>query len=478
MYIRLALLLFALTVIRPALACTCENDEGLKACELFHRTHVIFRGRVIDHNHDKSYWLAQITLDRFQVIEAYKGLHAGQTQVLIDTTSLAGCFAGFDSNRDYLVYAEGAAPSSSTLALLQGKQSSGARTPFPVPNAWRGLENLPVYPVGGCSPTRVVDADDPDIAFLRAAAKNALDTDGWIEGRVVQNFSRPFRFSEFVAVPGAEVTVVSSSGTRETAAVAEDGTYKIGPLSPGQYSISAQATAFGSSRFRGRTVSVPQGGCAVANLSFESRSTLSGQVRTAEGKPAPAIRVALGEVQSDGKVREVPTTWAETDEDGRFILDSVPSGRVVLAANLNRSPTADLPFDTVYAPGTLNLSEARVVVVPPGEHLTGVSLQLPEALPFGDLFVDVLWPDGSPALGGAAAFADWNSVRAAVEHAPKSENRVKLRLALGREYEVQAAWSGEIDGRRYRGNTSVPQTINFTESGQTIQIYLKDRHPR
>ena len=106
-----------------------------------------------------------------------------------------------------------------------------------------------------------------------------------------------------------------------------------------------------------------------------------------------------------------------------------------------------MPFDPVCAPGTQDLSSARVVSVQPGEHVNDLSLQLPRPLAFGDLYVDVTWPDGSPARGGARAFANWNGARADFKQAPKETNRVKLRLALKRNYEVRVDWIDAKPGK-------------------------------
>jgi hypothetical protein len=53
---------------------------------------------------------------------------------------------------------------------------------------------------------------------------------------------------------------------------------------------------------------------------------------------------------------------------------------------------------------------------------------LPAAtLAIRDLYVDVMWPDGTPAVDGARAFAEIGRARAAFEHSPKESNRVTMR---------------------------------------------------
>ena len=106
----------------------------------------------------------------------------------------------------------------------------------------------------------------------------------------------------------------------------------------------------------------------------------------------------------------------------------------------------------------------------PREHLTGIALQLPPPLPLGELFVDVVWPDGKPARGGARAFAHWNGARAAFENAPESENRVKLRLALGRSYQVTADWLELGPGPSRHADDGPTRTVDFQASGQVVTL--------
>jgi len=170
----------------------------------------------------------------------------------------------------------------------------------------------------------------------------------------------------------------------------------------------------------------------------------------------------------------IPQTWSNTDQEGRFNISNVRSGKVVLAANLKAAPTAEMPFDSVYAPGTQDLSSARVFVVQPGEHVNDLSLKLPHSLAFGDLYVDVTWPDGSPARGGARAFADWNGTRADFERAPIETNRVKLRLALHTNYEVRVDWIDSKPGKFLFVEGAATKMVEFTRDGASLELRLKE----
>src|ERR1700674_5488847 len=101
---RVTYLIFLFGVAWPTLACSCASYEPVKACDIYHRVPVIFRGRVIDDNDDHSGKFAQMTLYRFKVLESFKGLPPGSTEVFIDPASMTSCYTQFAYDRDYLVY--------------------------------------------------------------------------------------------------------------------------------------------------------------------------------------------------------------------------------------------------------------------------------------------------------------------------------------------------------------------------------------
>jgi hypothetical protein len=472
---RVRCLLFTLSTL-PALACSCASYEPVKACQIYRGTPVVFRGRVIDDNHDPTVGFGQMTLYRFKVLEAFKGLPPDTKEVFIDPASMTSCYTEFALNRDYLVYTGGAQPPPAAVTVLRGRAQSSP--PKQSPAAWKGLEQLPVYTVGGCSPTRTVDEKDTDLAFLRSSTTTSPQVNGWIEGRAVQNFSWPNRFAEFVAAADATLNATSALGDRRTTTVDADGAFKIGPVPPGSYAISVQSPVLRVGKLAQPRVEVPSGGCAVANASFETKSTISGKVLGADARPAYRIRLELGELQAGGKVRVIPRTWSNTDQDGNFKISNAPMGQIVLAANLNGAPTAAMPFDPVYAPGTQDVSAARVLTIQPGQQMTDVSLRLPKSLSFGDLYVDVTWPDGSPALGGARAFAEQGGARADFEGAPNATNRVKLRLALARKYEIRVDWIDAKPGKFLFVEGVGPQILDFTRDGQITELRLKVPRPQ
>jgi hypothetical protein len=469
---RVSRCIFGLTAV-PALACSCGSYEPVKACEMIDRAPVIFRGRAIDTNHDPTAGFDQATLYRFSVVESFKGLPANVKEVFIDPASFTSCYRDFAFDRDYLVYTGRALSNFAGMSIVgrHPPNSPGKQNPA----AWRGLEDLRVYVVDGCNPTRAVDRDDPNLAYLRSRVPGA---EAWIEGRAVQNFSRTSRYAAHVAAADAVITASPRAGEPRKTRVQPDGAYRLTSVAPGKYTMSAESLRLGVGKIVMADMDVPAGGCAVANFSFETRATISGKVMDSAGRAAAAVRLEVGDMQIGGKVRTVPGTWSSTDKDGYFRISNVPVGRVVVAANLNGAPTSDMPFDTVYAPGTQEVTRARVFEIRPGQELTGVALQLPPPLLFGDLYVDVQWPDGSPASGGARANASWNGANADFQDAPSDGNRVKLRLAVGRTYEVGGDWLYWRLGQRFLYVKGAHRrTLDFKRDGQVIKVRLEASRP-
>ena len=107
-----------------------------------------------------------------------------------------------------------------------------------------------------------------------------------------------------------------------------------------------------------------------------------------------------------------------------------------------------------------------------------MTLRLPEALPLATLQVEVLWPDGSPAIEGARAFAEGKGARAAFEHAAHRSNRVTLTLALHRRYDISVDWLYDKPRTFQLVEGDAPQSVNFTHDGQSVTLRLKNPRPR
>jgi hypothetical protein len=453
--------------------------------EVFHKAPIVFRGRVIDNNHDPRLGFEQWTLYRFRIEEVFKGLPSNLKEVFIDPGSFTSCYGGFGSNVDYLIYT-GGPRAPETFASYYGRVKDTKSRDGSVkllPDAWKDLGALPIFTVWECSPSRTIQDDDPDLAYLRLASQGQVSANGSIHGVAVQNAEWPFSISDYLPVAGATITAAKGSQTWKSTTAA-DGSYRIPEIPPGKYTLAIASTDFGVGKFLQidpnvihPNVEAVAGGCVVARASFDTSATIAGTVLNHNGQPASGVRIELGATNNDGKVKVIPGTWTNSDAHGQFNARKVPVGRIVVGANINASPTLDEPYDPVYVPSAGGIAAARIFTVKPGEQVTGVILTLPKPLPFGSLFVDVLWPDASQATGGARAFANWTGRRSAFERAPAEGNRVKLPLALGRTYEISADWLSDKNRQFVVIGGEKSQSVVFIHDGQTVTIRLKEPRP-
>jgi hypothetical protein len=110
-------------------------------------------------------------------------------------------------------------------------------------------------------------------------------------------------------------------------------------------------------------------------LGLPQGGIISGRVRDQADKPLANVRVALAELDENGRPLKDPvyTALGKTDNDGNFRLESIPHGRYALVAGAVANPT--------YYPGTTKPDEARILTVGPGTPLPGFEFRLLTSLP-------------------------------------------------------------------------------------------------
>jgi hypothetical protein len=125
-------------------------------------------------------------------------------------------------------------------------------------------------------------------------------------------------------------------------------------------------------------------------------SQVSGAVRDHEGMPAVGVRVDLARARDDGQMDWPNET--RTDSDGRFRFPELTAGNYLLGINLRESPSADVPYPRTYYPGIGDRQQATALDVQEMSNLVVRPLSLPSRLAERRVAVQVVWPDGSPAL--------------------------------------------------------------------------------
>jgi hypothetical protein len=118
---------------------------------------------------------------------------------------------------------------------------------------------------------------------------------------------------------------------------------------------------------------------------------VSGVLKDAEGRPIAGVRMAAitrSESREDAIASPSMAGLAETDEQGRYVLNGLPPGRYFIAAGR-------LDVQTYY-PGTSNMALAKEVTIPPGLVVSGIDFTL------GDSSVGRPYATGIPSGKGVA----------------------------------------------------------------------------
>ena len=134
-------------------------------------------------------------------------------------------------------------------------------------------------------------------------------------------------------IPDAEITLTfwnsgSGYGTREVTEINGDGYYRIRAVPPGhRYSVTATAEGYGEQYVLFNTTEAVDDGMELEPLVLAAADrSLSGVVIDVEGKPVAGVRVnAYGRGQ--------PRRNTTTDEQGKFVIENMCTGRIQVQAN-------------------------------------------------------------------------------------------------------------------------------------------------
>jgi protocatechuate 3,4-dioxygenase beta subunit len=207
------------------------------------------------------------------------------------------------------------------------------------------------------------------LALLLLAPAALAQTGATIEGTVTDSATHG-------GIAGVAVIFSTGETDRYSAATDSSGNFRITGVEPGEYSTSYVKSGFvrlylplpGQSPVR-----VGVSGTARADAELAAHATLRGRVLDPEGKPATNTYLQLG------------TSAAETDAEGRFVLQEVPPGTYTLRAVRQTSANlkalagiepASVAIAPTYYPSTLNEAEAEHIVVRGGADLAGYEIRL------------------------------------------------------------------------------------------------------
>ena len=112
----------------------------------------------------------------------------------------------------------------------------------------------------------------------------------------------------------------------------------------------------------------------LAQLPAQQSGTVAGVLKDSEGKPIAGIRVAAvprPDAVSDASALEAMSAIAETDSQGRYMLEGIPPGRYYIAAGRVDRRT--------YFPGTSDIAAAKDLLITAGQQVSEIDFVLSDA---------------------------------------------------------------------------------------------------
>ncbi len=173
-------------------------------------------------------------------------------------------------------------------------------------------------------------------------------------------------------LPNVRATLSGSSGTftRQTAA---DGLAEWKGLPSGRYSLSIERKDY-AVQDPARSlapVELAAGACLRRFIYLASRYSVSGVVRTPDGRPAPGVAIQLSGSSHDA---------VQTDPDGRFTVESVSAGEHTIVAGdfkAKRNPYPTTSYPGIQIDGSHPTAEL-VITVPPPVATRKIVLRIPD----------------------------------------------------------------------------------------------------
>jgi hypothetical protein len=393
--------LAALATPATAEACSCMAPGP--PCQQVWESPLVFAGTVIEVDQPPGAFAPRRV--RFKIIEAFRGTEQGEIDIHLRGGGGGSCDPAFRMGESWLVYGH---------------------------NRWEGG---PGWTASSCSRTRLLDAADEDLAFLRTP--DAQKPPSHIAGRVVRQIRESQApGGESVPVEGVPVTVTTGT-TRVEVRTERDGRYHV-PADPGRrYQVDF------APRFEGFVIRRPtehvllrhSRACAEVSAGAVYDGRVSGQVVDQHGAPVPFLPITLVSSPPVGQQHQF------TDESGRFsFVEVYPLPHdVVPSTSLWRGARALPP-----------LTPSPVDVPPAGRVDTG-RLRIP-AQPKMTL-VEIVIEDstGQPA-GGASLMFKLAGTYESIQDPPRADEAGTFRVsvAAGQRYEVQAWYTRTTpDGPRH-----------------------------
>jgi hypothetical protein len=433
--------------VRGAEACSCM--ESGPPCQDYWKTSAVFLGRVESVTRGATTARTGLPLYRrvkFTVLEAYRGLTAGETEV---QTGAGGgdCGYNFTEGTEYLVYAS-------------------------------RNEGTGVLTTGICSRTRRASEAAEDLAYARASMSGAVSP-ARITGTVKlaeRSLGRQ-RTREPEPMAGVSVSLQRDGAATRVASDAQ-GNFIAEGIEPGTYSVAVDLSPQYYAEIFPRTVElIDVAGCAEVNVTVRYDGRVSGRIVDVSGRPIPGVTIELtvpaGLDQAFGPER----LRVLSDRSGRYELIHVPAGTFVVGINTHRNRDGGLPQLRVFHPGVEALREATRVPVSGGERVQLRDFVLPRSVPYTPIEGIVLEPDGSPA-SGARVYLKGPSESDYILSEPAITDqggRFVLAALEGQSYRLFAE-RARNEGRAYRVDSSEQVPFAAAPTLPPFKLLLQRRY--
>ena len=449
--------------LMPARLWSC--DCGLSPACAYVGADVIFLGRVTFTNHDNSVGLNQATLVRFDVEERFSGLAPDVRQVWVDPGSFTSCYAEYQPNGRYLVFATRGPEvpqSTAAMTIVSGRGSK----PKQLPPEFYTAVPPPIYYSPECVGSRLATGTPgfaQDLAMLRQ------QRDGIPPPRVLGHVHlKPFLGWPMLNGPALDGVAITISNGPVTLKTTSDrtGRFSLQDAPPGDYTVRAELAPYRTSEDvldphtgspPGRVL-IAARGCGYTEIQMETTSTIRGVVLDHAGRAAPHIPVVgrLKEKTDD----EAFALFATTDAKGQFTISGVPDAEIYLWAG-SEAPSLSMRYRRVFYPTGNDRENARTIRLKPGESRESIVLRVDAPLKKGRVEVHVI-----NAAGQAVGNASVNLYGGDVSHGhhyniarTSGRGTTEYPCLRGQRYELEAAaeqWQG--GKRRVLASSRVPFT--------------------
>jgi hypothetical protein len=403
---------------------------------------------------DNSGRFTQRTLVKFDVKEAFKGLHPGTHDVWVDPGSFTSCYAEYVPGRRYLVFGYGATrmPTDAAAMSVAGHSASVAK---PLPPGIDPLKPPLVYFAPECSGTRSMTGEyyeerpGPfDLEYLRQYRAGTATTS--IMGKIFEDET----FGMYVApvLPGVAVKLYGN-GLRRLAHTDSDGYYRFFSLPAGKYSVEPVLAPYESKQ--GTTVvESPPTGCAAVNFDMIAQGRIEGRLLDHSGNAAAGINVEIRRLTKDGKYLDSAQKRAKTDIAGHYVFEKLPSGDFKIGVNLVAPPDTQTP----YARTAWSDHGRELMRLTAGQQMQISEFTLPVRYRVRTAEVQVRWPDGRPA-SGVAIWGDIGDANAATGMTD-ANGIAHVALLQGLTYKMEAkVWvKGKLEVARSEVNQITPSS--------------------